>query len=157
MILQGVYTKPAHIGSLLVFLSPVFDETQAELATVGMSPSLYICCACTKNLACHTLFAAATEPPQADIPSEEPGDDSQATSVQHATAATEELNGLIGPCMPQHASSPSAVGDDDDTFAAGPQGLGAADSNGQRLANSMPYLLVLRFSTTYACGGAWLS
>lgn len=31
--LQGVYTKPAHVGSLVVFLSPVFDETPAELAT----------------------------------------------------------------------------------------------------------------------------
>ena len=31
--LQGVYTKPSHVGSLVLFLSPVFEETPAQLAT----------------------------------------------------------------------------------------------------------------------------
>lgn len=103
-----------------------------------------LCCACTQDLACHTLFAAATEPHQADTPSVGPADDEQSESVQDATAATAELNGPIGPCMPQHASSPSALCDDDDAFAAGPQGPSGAESNKQQPAKSMPHVLVLR-------------
>ena len=160
-ILQGVYTKPAHIGSLLVFLSPVFDETRQNWQLlVCHHPNVSYCTCCAvlvEDLACHRLFAAATEPHQADTPSVEPADESQSEPVQHATAATAERSGLIGPCMPQHASSPSALGDDNDTFAAGPQGPSAADSNGQQPANSMPHLLVLRVLTPYACHGAWLS
>lgn len=129
---------------------------QSWQPSVCHHPSV-LCCACTEDLACHTLFAAAAEPHQTHTPSAEPADDEQLESVQQASAATAKRNGLIGPCMPQHAASPSALGDDDDTSAGGAQGPIAADSDGQQPANSMPYLFVLRVSTIYACVGAWLS
>lgn len=70
--------------------------------------------------------------------------DKPSGSVQDAAAAvTAQLNGPIGPCMPQPAASASALSGDDTTYEAGPQPP-STDSDGQPSANGMPCLVLFQ-------------
>ena len=51
LLLQGVYTKPKHVGSLVGNLQPVFDEEPAELATAGTCDQFVICAVALVHIA----------------------------------------------------------------------------------------------------------
>lgn len=104
------------------------------------------CFTCRRNLHVTYCFAAATEAHQKDTALAEPADQ-PAGFAQDAPAAaaavTAQMNGPIGPCMPQAAPSASALGDDVTTYEAGPH-LPSADSNAQQPATGMPCVVLLQ-------------
>ncbi|KAL0052999.1 hypothetical protein WJX82_011271 [Trebouxia sp. C0006] len=105
---QGLYTKPSHVGSLLLLLSPVFEETPAELATdvsQGTGNSM------------HTLAEAPVKP--ADLHQAPPVQLNNSSShIHHASADDQEpQSGSIGPSMPPTADSEVAATSEGDPAA----------------------------------------
>ncbi|DBB10067.1 TPA: hypothetical protein ACH3X3_001657 [Trebouxia sp. C0006] len=105
---EGLYTKPSHVGSLLLLLSPVFEETPAELATdvsQGTGNSM------------HTLAEAPVKP--ADLHQAPPVQLNNSSShIHHASADDQEpQSGSIGPSMPPTADSEVAATSEGDPAA----------------------------------------
>ncbi|KAL0031255.1 hypothetical protein WJX77_011655 [Trebouxia sp. C0004] len=112
---QGVYTKPLYVGSLLLLLSPVFEETPAELATDASQG--------TGN-SIHTLVEPPVE--TADLHKAPAVQLNSSSSHIHRALADDKVprSSPIGPSMPPAADSevaaisevdPAAPDADDDT------------------------------------------